>query len=303
MADDEKSDLPVKIELGAKLEAKTEIPSDASGRAVHSALDAVSPFTESLGFVGDLVRHLRSDEVITKIFTLARNILKSRGKKPEPVPRKLMVPLLEKASCEDLESELIEMWANLLAQASTEYDSSLITFCDIISRLGKREAEALKKIVGEIKRASGLKTYSPLDFSEDWFMNQLEFNFTEIQTSLNDDECDELFHEILDFSKQLKGREILFCHMPQTLDQGPTEPINEKIVPRGLFNTQFYFEFSLSLDILQREGLIAMKETRFYSWYDQHRINPFTVGYAEPTTLGLEFVEICDRPGEQAKES
>lgn len=48
--------LPVKVDVGAKLEVKTEVPADASGRLVHAAVDAVSPVTEWLGWMGDKIR-------------------------------------------------------------------------------------------------------------------------------------------------------------------------------------------------------------------------------------------------------
>jgi hypothetical protein len=65
-------ELPLKVALGAtaKLEVKTEVPSDASGRLGHAVRDTVSPITEWLGMMGDRMR-IHRKIVIKKVLRRA----------------------------------------------------------------------------------------------------------------------------------------------------------------------------------------------------------------------------------------
>lgn len=142
---DDKSELPIKAEVSAKLEVKTEIPPDASGRAVHELLNAISPFTEGMGIVGAHLR-VHREKVLIKIAKIVRERLAIEGKVAIPVPPKFMVPFLEKASCEDIESELVDRWASLLEEAATDYSDGLLIFARILGELGAEEVRVLDKL-------------------------------------------------------------------------------------------------------------------------------------------------------------
>ena len=295
MGDDEKPDLPVKIGASANLDVKTEIPPEVTGEAIQAVLTALSPFTEGMGIVGVHLR-VHRERVLLKIAKIVRERAEIEGIELGPVPPKFLIPFIEKASCEDLESELLEMWANLLAQASTEYDSSLITFCDIISSLGKREAEALKTIAQGMKRIPSLEAHNPIAIHRESFLRQLEPNFVHLLDAPGASEYGKILDEIQNISEQTIGIEVLFCIMPQSPNGTSPIPLFEEVPDQAYLHSGFHLDFPLSTDILQRENLVAIREARYYSNFDQNKFNPFTIGYAELTNLGLGFVDICDPP-------
>ena len=60
--------LPVRVDIGARVEAKLElkgeIPSAPLGRAVDALVDIIRPFSESRGLKADLLRLQREDVAI-----------------------------------------------------------------------------------------------------------------------------------------------------------------------------------------------------------------------------------------------
>ncbi len=145
MADDSS---PIKVEASAKIEIKTEIPSDASGRLAHAVADAVSPITELLGMAGDAVRTARIHRriVAAKVIREAEAQLEFSGAKVHPVPLKIAVPLLEHASQEEPDDDImIRLWAQLLASsASSEAVSP--RFVSLLSEMNKRQVLLLVDI-------------------------------------------------------------------------------------------------------------------------------------------------------------
>jgi len=63
-----------------------------------------------------------------------------------PVPMKMLVPFLEKASLEDVDKELQYRWAALLLSASKEYQATHLTFIDILSRMSSNELKLLEEV-------------------------------------------------------------------------------------------------------------------------------------------------------------
>ena len=66
----------------------------------------------------------------------------------KPVPNKFMVQFLEKASIEEITSPLVDLWANLLAFAATNYDPNFVHFSSIISQMSASQASILKSVIG-----------------------------------------------------------------------------------------------------------------------------------------------------------
>jgi len=126
----------VKIDFGAKaearLEVKTEIPSESSGRLIDALVDIIRPFSEKRGLKADLIR-LQREEVAITIMQRAREKLRLAGTTQHSIPNKILLPLLEKSSLEEPESELIDRWINLLASTAMNPNVKSITFADILS--------------------------------------------------------------------------------------------------------------------------------------------------------------------------
>ena len=139
----------VKVDISSpisfKAGIKTELPKESAGRLVDALVDIIRPFTERRGLKADQIR-LQREDVAIEITKRARKRLEASGTIPVPPPNKFLVPFLEKASTEDMESDLVDKWAELLVSAASEYETSFIRFSSILSELGSREAKMLERI-------------------------------------------------------------------------------------------------------------------------------------------------------------
>ncbi len=133
------------ISASVKIEVKTEVPAEASGRLVHAITDAVSPLTEYLGLVGDRVRIHRM-MTVRRLIAKAEEQLALEKAEANPVPLKIAIPLLEHASQEEPDDEfMIDLWTKLLVSATRD-DSISPRFITILSDLNGRQARLLKVI-------------------------------------------------------------------------------------------------------------------------------------------------------------
>src|SRR5689334_4355486 len=108
-------------EKGRGLQVRAEIPKESMGRLVDAVTDIIRPFSERRGLRADQIR-LQREDVLIQVATKARKRLEIEGKIPNPVPNKFLIPFMEKCSLEELDNELVERWASLLATASTSFD-------------------------------------------------------------------------------------------------------------------------------------------------------------------------------------
>src|ERR1700688_2961039 len=131
---------PVSVEVGLRgiVELKTEIPKESTGRLVDALTDIIRPFTEARGLKADQIR-LQREDVLFEIASKARSRADLERVDLHPVPTKLLVPFLEKASLEERDKDMQDRWAALLLSASKEYHARHLTFVDILSRLSSDE--------------------------------------------------------------------------------------------------------------------------------------------------------------------
>lgn len=127
------------------VDIKTEIPKESSGRLIDALTDVIRPFTEKRGLKGDQIR-LQREEVLFEIARRAKMRAALDGTDVQPIPNKILIPLLEKASCEELDSPLLDWWANLLVSQASPGAKSRPYFADLISRLGPIEARLLERL-------------------------------------------------------------------------------------------------------------------------------------------------------------
>ncbi len=136
MNDDSQSGaLPVKVDISAKAEIKAEVPEASAGRTLDALTDIIRPFTEALGLRADRIR-LQREDVLIEIAKKARARLEVEGAEIRPVPLRVMVPLLERASLADPGDEtLSNAWASLLQSASQHDNANYGLFIDVLSKL------------------------------------------------------------------------------------------------------------------------------------------------------------------------
>ena len=107
----------------------------------------LGPATEEVGFMlQDKVRLYRLKNQI-RILIKAQTLINEASLKPEAVPLRTLIPLLEGASLEDDES-LANKWAALLANAATEkiFEGSHPAFPKILSEMTPSEALLLDRL-------------------------------------------------------------------------------------------------------------------------------------------------------------
>jgi hypothetical protein len=140
---------PINLTAGAtaeaKFEIKAEVPSGSVGRFVDAVTDIFRPFSERRGLLADQIRMQRADVAI-EIAKRARAKLAIEEMTANPVPNKILIPLIEKSTNEDPNDDfMIDRWADLLATASSTNDVEP-RFIGILGEINGRQAKALDKI-------------------------------------------------------------------------------------------------------------------------------------------------------------
>jgi hypothetical protein len=120
---------------------------DESKRSLGRALsDLLGPAASELGqLLADQVRFARWRAALA-IVERAKSISKERGLSRKVIPIRFLVPFLEKASLQDTESDIAEMWSALLARAQDEYEDRYISYIEILNRLSSTESHMLNNM-------------------------------------------------------------------------------------------------------------------------------------------------------------
>jgi hypothetical protein len=121
------------------------VPGRPVGRLIDSLTNMISPFSQAQALKADRIR-LQREEVAIEIAKRARERLAIKKQPIHPIPNKILVPLLEAASNEEIEDTyMVDMWAKLLASAAT--DSKVEPrYISILKELRKEQAELLLSI-------------------------------------------------------------------------------------------------------------------------------------------------------------
>ncbi len=146
---------PLTVNYGRTTEVKIEQPADVTRAKASAWLDLISPLTEWAGLHGDKLKHKRDlirieqDAALNEL--AVRLASKLRGKTITPLPPKVLIPALEKASLESRDSELIERWAQLLASAATDPGDDLVTCISILGDLSAQHVKILYDLSQKLK--------------------------------------------------------------------------------------------------------------------------------------------------------
>jgi len=160
VAPDETGPAPsAKVKLGLSAEAKfearvtAEIPTQSTGRLIDAITDIFRPFSEQRGLRADQIR-LQREDVLLEIAKRAHTRLTIEGAAISPIPNKILIPFMEKASLEDRDSVLIDRWVDLLVSAAQSPPSVHPRLVQILSELTSDEAMLLRCIAlnGEFAR-------------------------------------------------------------------------------------------------------------------------------------------------------
>jgi hypothetical protein len=246
---------------------------------VDALVDLIRPFTEKQGLKGDLIR-LQREDVAIEIVKRVRRRAEIENIALNPVPNKMLVPFFEKASLEDLHSEMHERWAALLLSAAKKYQAQHLTFIDILSRLSVTEIKLLEEVC-----------FSNLSFPEMYYPGgHIEENPNIV----------EAFHKLLVAESTVRGadskayeRFMESCKLKygMILHASVSRGRSADGLPRG--RAFFYTEWGRvggnreSIELLERERLVDIERRQFLD-------TDVEVAYFNITYLGVRFVLECD---------
>jgi Abortive infection alpha len=113
-------------------------------RVTDALLDAISPFTSSLGMIGDQITIARKKAAL-RAASKAIEQLNSEGIKTAIIPPKVLIPWLEGASLEtDNNETLVDAWSGLFVRAVKSSDAVTISYIETLKKIGKAEADVLQ---------------------------------------------------------------------------------------------------------------------------------------------------------------
>jgi hypothetical protein len=288
----------VGLSARASIEAKisTEIPPQSTGRLVDAFTDIIRPFTERRGLKGDLIR-LQREEVAIEIAQRARHRLNIENVLPSPVPARFLVPFFEKASLENIDSFLIDRWADLLVSASAQPGNAHPRFVQILSELDTVAAQLLRDIA--LYKAHNVKDlnsqFNPSEFAG-LLLERIRGITEEIQLVNVDParKCRELACKIMCLisGPGSSVADILVIHKADNNDHFASFDISvNNRQPANTRNDQniFYVDLLCSLHLLNRYHAMPLRP-------EFERIE---ISYVQLTRLGIEFLRKCDRNIEQ----
>jgi Abortive infection alpha len=281
------------IGLKASLEIKAEVPKEDTGRLVTALTDIIRPFTETRGLRADQIR-LQREDVLLEIAKKARTRAALENIELHPVPTKMLVPFLEKASLEDLDGEMQEHWAALLLSASKEYQATHLTFIDIMSRMSSSELKLLEEICFSYK-AFPETSYPGGHLEQNQKTLESNAKMLVIKDGLDNQAVIGLDHII---AKEAYDKFVESCVLTHggIMHAGVSSYIRtgsgtreEGGRPAGLY--MFYNESAgtprfRSLQILERERLVNIERIKISDI-------GIEIGYFNVTYFGIEFVRGC----------
>lgn len=278
----EKSDHPVsvKVDVGAKLEVKAEIPTSSVGRFVDALTDIIRPLSEGRGLKADLIR-LQREEVAYEIAKRAVKRIAVENN-PQPIPLKTLIPLLEKGSQEEASDDfMIDLWANLLTSAGTANSDVSPRFVGIIGELNRRQAKLLIDITtGEPYRrkthsAKTLRLHNDLH-NESLTQSGIEWRMSQL---LNDPSC-----STKDFLKAALGFFSVSGLFLQRLETSYTTGGRTYMK----YWTKASTELETDLPILESLGLLRRGEAHLRS--ERRKMTKVDITYYTDTEFGHQLL-------------
>jgi hypothetical protein len=248
-----------------KLPKIRDVLSNALGEIIGSG-------SKELGeALADRVRYFRWRSAVS-IMEKAKKFAKERGVKARHIPLGFLIPFIEQSSLIDEESELSEMWANLLVSSMSEYSAEMIAFTKMLSELTPRGAKILRYLMNQEKGQ-----YSRLVHPETTTTRHIK--------EVIEDEFDP--HDVEGSGQRVVGA--------LTMNGFSLMVLNVEV---GGESSDFVTEFELevnsndnSLDLLKRQGLIEIINI---DWIEVDGY-AYSAVSALVTPLGLSFY--CDCAG------
>jgi hypothetical protein len=270
------------------------VPPDVTRAKTGAWLDLISPITEWAGLKGDALkfkRHLlrvQQEETLLRVAQEVRRKLSDQTTTRQ-VPRKILIPALEKASLEDADDDvMVDRWANLLASAATDVKVQP-RFVGILEEMTGRQAECLERVAfnkrDKFNFPATIFADSFLEFAEHNIRRDFEREVQKTLTQENkvDEICDKLESA---FNRPGVYLRVLFI----TSSDGDMWEGYDATAITGIHDES---DFS----ILESLGLVREVVLKYRTSPKTRKYQAFetSVHYYHLTNLGVEFCEVCSR--------
>lgn len=283
---------PISIDVSAKAELKGEASTEIVDRAVGSLLDAVAPFTEGMGLVGDRIRAYRYDVAI-RIAKRAKHIVDETGGTLTPPPVKFSVPFIEHSSLEGEDEDIEEMWAHLLAEASSEFKSAHYGYVRVLSEIGPDEAKLLDSMFIRLKHGRKILP------STESIRKEIQSEVSDQIAGFDDELVGEVKHPVGETKAAELGERILnvaldehaaivSVHMPFKCENRRKSNDLDEIDEEKIKAWSISSKFEEAAYLLERQRLAEVCSVELPSIFGDVKIR-----VAVLTNLGENFLEAC----------
>ena len=251
----------------------------------------LSPFVAAeRGYIDDVIMphqiRLQREDVLLEIAKKAKARLELEAFPTKPVPLKVLVPYREKASLEDINSDLVQAWANLLVEAAENYDPKLNVYADILGKIGGKDANFLSQVCLASNYRNGVSWPAGHFKSNENCIRQkihLLDQSANKKLSPNKFSSDELSPYWLQFKKEAKLEYGYVIHgVVLTRENGAL----------FFYNSDFMFVDGLTIDRLEAERLVRRTVITFVG---SESITTGSVSYLELSYLAIDLVRVCTR--------
>jgi hypothetical protein len=270
------------------------IPEDVTRAKAGAWLTLISPINQWAGLKGDALANKRALLRLQQEDTLAEIAVRARArinalKSPKALPNKFIFPLLEKASLEEPDSDLINLWANLLASAAEDYQPHYVHFANIISQISSRQAKIFTDLIGtsdarvlEIS-LDLLRSEFDSEFMKTHLVDAFNAQLPSLQTAEN-------VLDFLDKTLNIVGTENTYMEL--------TDSENKDYFVNGVIvNSSYEDELETDYAILAATGLIRYADTGFITLGKRWGTK---VLFYYITPLGSEFAKACGIVGDKS---
>jgi hypothetical protein len=257
------------------------VPSTSSGRTLDAITDLLRPISESLGYLEDKIQ-LRRQQTLLEIARRAKERIDLIEKPTQVIPQKFFLPLLEKASLEDISNDtLLDMWANLIATAATENVQMLGQYTNILSNIVPKQVHLLTKMLSVDEDDPHNAGHHVDNY---YYLNQTGLPGTLNEHSEIEIEDAEEFADAVVSSLNIKGVAI------DTINISYTDPmLGEGFSlgsPDGIYSDKDFLDF----ENLVRLGLIDRTEVK------RHKVGIFDIDvhYYVVNPVGIDLFACCN---------
>jgi Abortive infection alpha len=263
----EKRDSSVAFEAGP---AGLKIAADGggAGRLSEALADLLSPFSNSMGLLGDQLGYARR----AAAFRAARKavaMLERDGIAAGNVPPKILLPWLEGASLE-VDQTLEDAWAGLLARAVKSADAVIVSYMDVLKRIGAKEAKLLDTFASDTLPSFTQAFYDP--------------RFT---GGLNSPGV--IVEVVLDGLDRINTPGEIAEHMEGFGTQSNCQVLYYKVDDAPIITTRYFDENEHAVSNMEHLGLIRFG----HSLFKDRRGRKFSIYWFEITKFAFDMLWAC----------